>query len=403
MKLLAYLIMTVAFTAGALATATAYLVPIGNDSSTDDTFQTTNDAGNTDYLRLASPAGSFDPKNEALAQRVAALHEQLDELKAQLDGEDEPANQTEAPAIEQTDQQTDQQADAEITGDPDIAVDETAAPEADQPADQPADQTIAAQETAAIPADFKTGEQLAAALDERKPIGRVGDPLTPDLLALLRETSDQAQDARIGSRAYVRVSSFSLLRWPYAWVFGLSVIALAASAFIVKASSRASAEEDVHTDATSGDAALAFAEIERLINTLIDELPDIHSEPVRVGKMVDLLGEAQREYIPAFAGDRETLIARMGLGGYAALMDRFAALERQINRAWSAAADDHEPEAAASLELAAAMLPLVRERLPSTRPPAGGLADARRINNDDGDLPIVGAPLSPNDTPLRPM
>ena len=46
----------------------------------------------------------------------------------------------------------------------------------------------------------------------------------------------------------------------------------------------------------------------------------------------------------------------MGLGGYAELMDGFAAMERQLNRAWSAAADRHLPEALLCLRAAQPMV-----------------------------------------------
>ena len=40
-----------------------------------------------------------------------------------------------------------------------------------------------------------------------------------------------------------------------------------------------------------------------------------------------------------FVEARSPLIAQLGLAGFAEVMDRWAAAERQINRAWSAAAD----------------------------------------------------------------
>ncbi|MEX2401503.1 MAG: hypothetical protein WD423_12090 [Rhodothermales bacterium] len=49
---------------------------------------------------------------------------------------------------------------------------------------------------------------------------------------------------------------------------------------------------------------------------------------------------------------RSRLIARLAVARYARLMDRFAACERQIKRAWSAAADDNLEEARTSLKRA---------------------------------------------------
>ena len=54
-----------------------------------------------------------------------------------------------------------------------------------------------------------------------------------------------------------------------------------------------------------------------------------------------------------FIDARQALIGRHGLGGYAMIMDRFAAAERQINRARSAAADGVYDEAETCLKAAA--------------------------------------------------
>ena len=72
--------------------------------------------------------------------------------------------------------------------------------------------------------------------------------------------------------------------------------------------------------------------------------------------------------MPAFAAGRAELINRMGLAAYAQLMDRFAATERQINRAWSAAADGVEAEVNDCLATAAILLEETIERLGAARP-----------------------------------
>jgi hypothetical protein len=54
------------------------------------------------------------------------------------------------------------------------------------------------------------------------------------------------------------------------------------------------------------------------------------------------------------------------MGGYARLMDVYAAAERAMNRAWSAAADNDETEAVASLERALVLLDESAKRLPGS-------------------------------------
>jgi hypothetical protein len=83
----------------------------------------------------------------------------------------------------------------------------------------------------------------------------------------------------------------------------------------------------------------------------------------RLALILERLGEAQKTHMPAFVEARPILIARLGLGGFAELMDRYAAAERQINRAWSAAADGVPAEAAQCLELASVFLDEALDRL----------------------------------------
>ena len=65
--------------------------------------------------------------------------------------------------------------------------------------------------------------------------------------------------------------------------------------------------------------------------------------------ILERLSELQRTHLNAFVEARTPLIARFGLGKFAEIMDRFAACERQINRAWSAAADGVFDESLESL------------------------------------------------------
>ena len=79
------------------------------------------------------------------------------------------------------------------------------------------------------------------------------------------------------------------------------------------------------------------------------------TEHDRQHAIIERLGEVQSTHVPAFVDARPLLISRLGLSGFAELMDRFAAMERQVNRAWSAAADGVEDEALDCLERASAL------------------------------------------------
>ena len=80
--------------------------------------------------------------------------------------------------------------------------------------------------------------------------------------------------------------------------------------------------------------------------------------------IVDRIGALQKTLLPAFIDARARIVSIGGMAGYARLMDVYAAAERQLNRAWSAAADGHEIEAVASLERAVALLDESANRLP---------------------------------------
>jgi hypothetical protein len=59
-----------------------------------------------------------------------------------------------------------------------------------------------------------------------------------------------------------------------------------------------------------------------------------------------------RECVEAVAAQQESLSRAYGFAGYAQVMTPFAAAERWLNRAWSAASDTHRPEVIASLDRA---------------------------------------------------
>lgn len=59
-----------------------------------------------------------------------------------------------------------------------------------------------------------------------------------------------------------------------------------------------------------------------------------------------------RDCVEAVAAQQESLSRIYGFAGYAQVMTPFAAAERWLNRAWSAASDTHRPEVLSSLDRA---------------------------------------------------
>ena len=321
MKMLAYLLITASLVVGVIAASTAYLVDIGTPNAVDDALLPVDGES---FAKLSSPAGKYDPLGDLEIKR----------------------------RIEQY-----QRAEDAYRKEQQRAVDLLPKKEEAQPED---DGATKLKELPTAP----TGEALLAKREAINPIGRPGDRVTAELLDLLR--NQKPDPVR-----YVRVSSFSLERWFGApggfrgWGFVACAVGLFVGAMIVR---RATKKEIAATrEARGGDRAgakAAFGQITGALDALQRDLAPVREPKVRTAMIVERIGVIQRDYAPAFVADRPALIGALGLGGFAELMDRFAALERQTNRAWSAAADEHEDEAITSLYRALAIMPEVAEKLP---------------------------------------
>lgn len=151
---------------------------------------------------------------------------------------------------------------------------------------------------------------------------------------------------------YVKVKEFSFARWPGKWWFALSVALLLVGGLTLRAESKRAlaTAEATSTDEESPEAAIA--EIRRSLEELRDEVRRGGDERQVRQDIVRHVGEMQLTHLRAFADNRTRLVAKLGMSGYAALMDRFALGERMLNRAWSTAADGHLPEATRCLDAA---------------------------------------------------
>lgn len=223
------------------------------------------------------------------------------------------------------------------------------------------------EERAELRARYEAGEITAETY-----IAQLGatEPIVEEETTLTAEDAERMNNART---RYAEVKEFSFARWPYGWVFGLSALGLLAGSLLVRAGAKAEitarsatqspAEGQAAEPSASPDAAVAAVAAE--IEALRRDLPALPSDAQRLDAIISRLGHLQGDQIPTFIEARPLLIARFGLGRYAEIMDRFAAMERKINRAWSAAADNHLPEATNALEDAAALTPEVARAIKS--------------------------------------
>ncbi|RMH25371.1 MAG: hypothetical protein D6693_08920 [Planctomycetota bacterium] len=198
-----------------------------------------------------------------------------------------------------------------------------------------------------------------------EPLVPKGATLDAESLAALRDHTYTALGAERPVR-YVTVKEFSFTRWIGKWVFLASLGGLLVGAFLVRTASKreiATAETTAEPGAdASPDAALAA--ILDAVDSLRRELPAMPDDDARQHAILERLGAVQTRDVPVFVDARPLLVSRLGLGGYAELMDRFAAAERQINRAWSAAADDALFESLPALDAAAELLNETKAKMP---------------------------------------
>lgn len=174
------------------------------------------------------------------------------------------------------------------------------------------------------------------------PIARDEQAITAELLATLRAAGVQR----------VRVKEFSLARWTHKGWFLLAVAGLGVGAGLLRRAGRRTA---TNQDPRGGAALSPWQAAQQIHERMVEvqnQLPVLPDDAARLRLIMTRLGEIQSDLVPVVADARPVLVAQMGLGGYAVFMNHFAAAERQINRAWSAAADGAYAEAAECVGLA---------------------------------------------------
>jgi hypothetical protein len=233
-------------------------------------------------------------------------------------------------------------------------------PQPEQAEIQPAEEAARrqAEAGAALDEEAALDEQVEAAAAEAapaepQPIAPADAEITPELLAEMRAAGVE----------YIRVKSFAFARWEGKWNALAGILGLIIGAALVRVAGRQDAAADV-ARAAEGDAPESLMEQAREeLLALSRQAAGERPGPQRAHLIMQRVGEIQRARINPVIEGRGRLRARLGLAGYARVMDRFAAAERQVNRAWSAAADGDDEEAMACLARGAESLAEARERL----------------------------------------
>ncbi len=202
----------------------------------------------------------------------------------------------------------------------------------------------------------------AGKIDKDTPIIKADTPLTPEVVKQLQEAKEPVDR--------VRVKSFKLSRWTHLPYFGAACVGLLAGAFLTRRSTaraiKLADELAEHEDTMTPEKALT--ELRLVVGSLLEDISTLGEPHHACHTITHKLGDAISDYVPAITDQRERLVARMGLGTYAGLMDVFSAAERSMNRAWSAAADFSLDESMESLERAAERLAVAEDKLTGRTP-----------------------------------
>ena len=178
------------------------------------------------------------------------------------------------------------------------------------------------------------------------PIANAGESLTPDLVARLRSAGVER----------VRVRQFSVSRWSHRWLFAVSALGLLAGAGLLRSQRR-----DAVNSSARGSWEPAIAELKDALVKLDARLPVLRQQTGGMREVTTIIGDLQVTHIDTVIQAREQIIASAGLAGFAAFMSAFSLMERQVNRAWSAAADDSMDEVADCLKRAIVLAADVEE------------------------------------------
>lgn len=176
-----------------------------------------------------------------------------------------------------------------------------------------------------------------------RPVLSPGPPDAPLVIA-----ESHLETLRAAGVRRIHVKQFTPHLWREWWVFAIAVALLVGGAIVIRCVRNlemklAAKRESENPDSPPADALLKGAlDAARDLLTRASEHPD---GPTRVRLIREGIDDLHDRFFEPLEFGRAIMIQQLGMGGYARVMDRFAAAERQFNRAWSASADHVEAEA----------------------------------------------------------
>jgi hypothetical protein len=210
--------------------------------------------------------------------------------------------------------------------------------------------------------DLTLNDSAGAKLADKarlKPLFERGQKMDAVTLAALRENS-KGIAGHVAPWRFVRVKEFSWARWPGKWITSGGTFLLFVGALIARRSRHTGAaliDEGSMIPITSESLGKLGAEIDQLL------VRPTASETAANQQICDVTDDLQKRWIAPLLRAQNALVAKQGIGRAADPLATFAAVERNLNRAWSAAADGYVEEAIAALRSARQQATLTQEKL----------------------------------------
>lgn len=201
---------------------------------------------------------------------------------------------------------------------------------------------------------------------ERDPHATPRPRVAPKSGEEIKLTAELIEQLKADGEERVRVKEFAWSRWEHRWIFLLAAFGLFAGAMMIRRGRRdelAMLAKQQKADADDLSPLELLEAAQEKLNSLNEQLKSQPNHEQRLEAIIHGLDSIHDEQFEPFVGARTQLINQLGMAGFAQLMDRFAAAERQFNRAWSAAADSVLEEAEECLSNGIVLLEEARARL----------------------------------------
>lgn len=169
-------------------------------------------------------------------------------------------------------------------------------------------------------------------------------------------TAELIEQLKADGEDRVRVKEFAWSRWTHRWWFVLSAVGLLIGGGLIRFARQRELSRATAGPQDAVDPVAILQDAKSRLESLRSEIDQAADIDRQLELVITRLNEIQEACFEPFVSARPQLLNSFGMAGFAQLMDQFAAAERQLNRAWSAAADGVSEESFDCLDQGTAML-----------------------------------------------